>query len=243
MTKKTAPNASNSDPSPTWSNVTTPGERTSPAPIAAQPFPLTEATFSSPAYSASLLHSENELHNSRVNALCRVLRQLCDEPSRQRLKTMVENYFQRSKATTSPKTLLIPAMHSIDIMMERVSYENQEADLVKLSNEIIALTGQPIEIDQLTTPQAFIEMFAGDVVRLEYLGDLFAIAAWSERLDLDDAEGRKAMLENMLWCSGTCLTICRAVTKLNDLLIWLGHTHYMLVATVKGHACKFFYES
>lgn len=152
---------------------------------------------------------------------------------------MVENYFARSKATTSPKALLVPAMHSIDVMMERVSCQNQEADLIKLANEIIAATTLPIEIDQFTTPQAFIEMYAGDVVRLEYLGDLFAIAAWSGRMDLDDEEERKAMQNNMLGCASTCLTIARAVTKLNDLLIWFGHTHYMLVATVKGHACKY----
>lgn len=179
-------------------------------------------------------------HDERATALAAVLVQIFDSKQRQKLANLVDKYYEHGNASLTPRRLIQPpvlsCLEKAVKMVESGSHDRARC----LSEMILTETAKPAAIDASMNPERFMSIFTDEVIRLEYLGIIFAIAAFAQKMELNDSDRQQGFVSNMLYCSATCLRIARDVVTVNDMLLWLGHHYYILVAADKGHSSKCF---
>ncbi|OAA73006.1 Zn(2)-C6 fungal-type DNA-binding domain protein [Akanthomyces lecanii RCEF 1005] len=178
-------------------------------------------------------------HEERAATLRSVLEQLFDPERTKRLADLVAKYYGHGKSSLTPGCLIAPpVLCCLEKAVGMFKSGTREERARCLGEMILSETAKPVVIDATTTPEKFMGIFKDYAIRLEYLGIIFAIAAWAGQIEPDNGERRKSFVSSMLYCSGTCLRITREIATVNDMSLWLGHHYYILVATDKGHSSE-----
>ncbi|KAJ4156053.1 hypothetical protein LMH87_001267 [Akanthomyces muscarius] len=178
-------------------------------------------------------------HEERAATLGSVLEQLFDPERTKKLADLVAKYYGHGKSSLTPGCLIAPpVLCCLEKAVGMFKSGTREERARCLGEMILSETANPVVIDANTTPESFMGIFKDHAIRLEYLGIIFAIAAWAGQIEPDDSERRKSFVSSMLYCSGTCLRITREIATVNDMSLWLGHHYYILVATDKGHSSE-----
>lgn len=184
--------------------------------------------------------SLHDVYAKYAAAMEPILRHLLDSEKRKQLAKFVQDYFDQNVAFMTPRELIVPyALPSMERTIASLSSTEESERMIELGTSIIAETTKPVTIDATTTPEAFMAIFAGGVIRLEYLGIIFAIACWSSLVNIGQGKKHQEFTSHLLRCSGACLETTRILAPMNDMLMWLNHHHYILVATEQGHSCVF----
>ncbi|TQV98509.1 fungal specific transcription factor [Cordyceps javanica] len=178
-------------------------------------------------------------HEERAAALGLVLVQLFDLERAKELADLVGKYYEHAKSSLTPRNLIAPSvLPCLERAVGLFDSGTHEERARSLSEAILSETAKPVRVDASMTSKTFMGIFADYTIRLEYLGIIFAIAAWAGQIDPNDGDRRRNFVSNMLYCSATCLRITREVATVNDMSLWLGHHYYILVATDKGHSSE-----
>jgi hypothetical protein len=99
----------------------------------------------------------------------------------------------------------------------------------------------------MTTDQ-FCHLFTGANLRWEFVGVIFALAGLgasvSSRgtpllsLNGKDELSADAFAREMAAASHACIEICRQYENVNDLVVWLNYTYFVLASNIMGETSK-----
>lgn len=178
-------------------------------------------------------------HEERIRSLSGALEQLFYPGRTENLARLTEKYYAHGISSITPRSLIAPSVLSCldrGTALFKVGTPKERAR--PLSEMILQETAKPVVIEASMTPQIFMNIFSGDKIRLEYLGIIFAVAAWASQIEPAESDMQESSVQNMLYCSALCLRIAREVTTTNDMTLWLAHHYYILIASDKGHSSK-----
>lgn len=181
---------------------------------------------------------DDRIHRERVNALTEVLAYMTEAPQLQGLVDLVETYFSNSLGIITPKELIMPALHAtVDMLAaEHVGKGIEKRQM--LVEKVLTATTKPVDIAADTTAEKFMQMFTGDDLRLEFIALVFSLAGASALNAIDEVEKHHEQAVNLVWCSTTCLRICREIAKINDMFMIAAQEHLHVVACTYGYTSK-----
>lgn len=181
----------------------------------------------------------HDVYRKHDAAMEPILKHILDPDKRQQLVMLVEEYCDQNIATMTPRDLIVPyALLCMERAISRLQLSLDLEHMVELGTIILTETVEPVTIDVTTAPQSFMSIFAGNAIRLEYLGIIFAIACWASLTEIGHGKKQQEFISHLLRCSSACLQITRRLALMNDMYMWLNHHHYILIATEQGHSCR-----
>jgi hypothetical protein len=114
--------------------------------------------------------------------------------------------------------------------------------LSALTSSIITNTRQPFDIPSTTDGINFHELYTGSSLRLEIFGIIYALAGRASSFGLSyntkhDHTGSMAparFSRKMLAASDVAIQICKSLSPVNDLFLWLVHENLLLSNIIQG---------
>lgn len=174
-----------------------------------------------------------------------VLQVLIDWPV---LEQLVREYHVVTQAAVIPEPLVLNTLSSLSELHKRYAQSgNPDDNLQVLANSIIENTACPFDIPSTQDGHSFHTLFTGRQARLEIIGFVYALAGKASLLDRAANRfqesgrplSRVEFARRMLHASDTALQLCKMLTPVNDLTIWLLYENLLLASMVNGDLSEF----
>ncbi|KAJ5780713.1 hypothetical protein N7457_005873 [Penicillium paradoxum] len=156
-------------------------------------------------------------------------------------ETLIREFYALSQSAIIPAPFVLNSIDPVKSMCkESISDHTLDDFTSSLTVQIIQNTAEIFEVPSTTKGRDFHTLFTGPAIRLEIIGLLCALAGRARYLGLagdrsDDERTSKAQYaRKMLAASDAALYICRILTPLNDLTIWLVYENLLLSDLVNG---------
>ncbi|KAJ5520375.1 hypothetical protein N7463_000828 [Penicillium fimorum] len=139
------------------------------------------------------------------------------------VEALIRDYYALSQSAVIPAPFVLNSLHPIKSMCKESISDRNLADFTS------SLTGRD-----------FHTLFTGPAIRLEIIGLLCALAGRARYLGLandrfdEDRTSRSQYAHKMLAASDAALSVCKILTPLNDLTIWLVHEILLLSDILHG---------
>lgn len=162
------------------------------------------------------------------------------------VEALLREYYALSQSAVIAAPFILNSLGPMKVMCEE-SISNQKMDDLasSLTVRIIHNTSETFEIPPSTKGRDFHTLFTGQSVRLEIVGILCGLAGRARYLGLardkftDCRNSRTQYARKMLAACDAALYICKILTPLNDLTIWLVHENLLLSDLVNGDSSRF----
>lgn len=169
---------------------------------------------------------------------------LCCLNSFSTIKTLIQEYYSVSQIAVIASPLILNALNEIEITVnESLSETAADEQLFALSALIIQNTSKTFKIPHNVDGTTFHKCFTGPFLRLEIIGVICALAGRASYFGLADSmvrdtESRTHFSRKMLVACDLTLQICKGLTVLNDLALWLVHENLLLLKLVQGDSSR-----
>jgi hypothetical protein len=178
-----------------------------------------------------------------VHKISEVLLTLGDFTS---VEALIREYYALSQSAVIAAPFVLNSLGPMQVMCkESISKQNLDDLASSLIVRIIQNTSEIFDIPASTRGRDFHTLFTGHSIRLEIVGVICALAGRARYLGLASdkfTEGptlRSQYARKMLAASDVALYICKILTPLNDLTIWLVHENLLLTDLVNGDSSTF----
>ncbi|KAI9038829.1 fungal specific transcription factor domain-containing protein [Aspergillus affinis] len=156
------------------------------------------------------------------------------------ISQLVEEYYNISQAAVIPAPLVMNPLIRVKAAVEEWQVHGYQTS--DQATTILANTAQPFQIPPMVEANEFYELFTGSRLRLEIVGVIYAIAGRTSMFSLarDRLPStnwlvvREKFARRMMVASDIILQICRILTPVNDLTIWLMYENLLLSSVVHG---------
>ncbi|KAJ5864559.1 uncharacterized protein N7529_006475 [Penicillium soppii] len=173
-----------------------------------------------------------------VHKISEVLLTLGDFSS---VEALIREYYALSQSAVIAAPFVLNSISPMQAMCkESISNQNLDDLASSLTVRIIQNTSEIFEVPSSTRGRDFHTLFTGQTIRLEIVGIMCALAGRARYLGLardkftDGQTSRSQYARKMLAASDAALYICKILTPLNDLTIWLVHENLLLSDLVNG---------
>ncbi|OQE37393.1 hypothetical protein PENCOP_c010G04903 [Penicillium coprophilum] len=157
------------------------------------------------------------------------------------VEALIRDYYALSQSAIIPAPFVLNSLGPVKSMCkENISDRNLADFTSSLTVSIIQNTSKIFEVPSSTQGRDFHTLFTGPAIRLEIIGLLCALAGRARYLGLandridEERASRSQYAHKMLAASDAALSICKILTPLNDLTIWLVHEILLLSDIVHG---------
>lgn len=156
------------------------------------------------------------------------------------IRHLIQEYYAVSQTAVIASPLALNAFAEIEITFrESLSETATNEQLTALSTSIIQNTGKTFKISPNVTGAMFHKCFTGPSLRLEIIGIICALAGRASYFGLSgsrasNSESQIQFSRKMLAACDVTLHICKNLTVLNDLTLWLVHENLLLSGLVLG---------
>ncbi|KAH8429321.1 uncharacterized protein LDX57_006988 [Aspergillus melleus] len=147
---------------------------------------------------------------------------------------MITRNFEECLFNTIPEPLALQPLRLLRTQIESGKWFDDEEALASMITRNTA--EKSIVITPNMTPDEFYATFTGENLRWEFVGIIFTLAGlatttvWYQSDSFLSETDKDAFTEEMAAASNACIEICNQHDNVNDLLVWLYHTHFTLVA-------------
>ena len=147
---------------------------------------------------------------------------------------MITRNFEECLFNTIPEPLALQPLRLLRTQIESGKWFDDEEALASMITRNTA--EKSIVITPNMTPAEFYATFTGENLRWEFVGIIFTLAGlatttvWYQSDSFLSETDKDAFTEEMAAASNACIEICNQHDSVNDLLVWLYHTHFTLVA-------------
>lgn len=157
------------------------------------------------------------------------------------IRDLIQEYYAATQTAVIASRFVLNALAEIEVTVhESLSETATSEQLTTLSTFIIKNTGKTFKIPPNATGSTFHQCFTGPSLRLEIIGIIYALAGrasyfgLSGSRDSSNAENQTRISRQMLAACDTALHMCKILTPLNDLTLWLVHENLLLTGSVCG---------
>ncbi|GIJ88175.1 hypothetical protein Asppvi_007093 [Aspergillus pseudoviridinutans] len=160
---------------------------------------------------------------------------------------LVTDEYHRSPFTVIPAPLILTPLKLL-----RSHWDKERWPQEGLVSQITQSTAtQLVKVDANMTTDQFYHIFTGANLRWEFVGLIFALAglgasASSRGSQLFSLNGKDelsadAFAMQMAAASHACIEICRQYDNVNDLVVWLNYTFFVLASNMMGETSHHIY--
>ncbi|KAJ5584600.1 uncharacterized protein N7459_004400 [Penicillium hispanicum] len=154
-------------------------------------------------------------------------------------EALIREYYALSQAAVITAPFVLNSLGPVKAMCKEGSTKDTDDLTSSITVRIIQNTAEIFHIPPATTGKDFHHLFTGSAIRLEIIGSLCALAGRAGYFGLardrfNTQASRSQLARKMLAASDVALYICKILTPLNDLTIWLVHENLLLSDLVNG---------
>ncbi|KGO37198.1 Transcription factor, fungi [Penicillium expansum] len=156
-------------------------------------------------------------------------------------EALIRDYYTQSQSAIIAAPFVLNSLAPVGSMCKESISDRNLADFTSsLTVNIIQNTSETFKVPSATRGRDFHTLFTGPAIRLEIIGLLCALAGRARYLGLasdrcdEDRTSRSQYAHKMFAASEAALHICKILTPLNDLTIWLVHEILLLSYVVHG---------
>jgi hypothetical protein len=157
---------------------------------------------------------------------------------------LVTDEYNQTPFTVVPAPLVLAPLRLL-----RSHWDNERWPPEDLGSRITQNTATKlVKIEANMTTDQFYHLFTGPNLRWEFVGLIFAMAGLgasiSSRgtpffsLNGKDELSADAFAREMAAASHSCIEICKQYDNVNDLMVWLHYTYYVLASNIMGETCN-----
>jgi hypothetical protein len=156
------------------------------------------------------------------------------------IKRLIQEYYAVTQTAVIASPVVLSAIEEIEITFrESLSGTATNQELTAFSTCIIQNTSNTFRIPPNITGATFHKCFTGSSLRLEIIGIICALAGRASYFGLSgskvsNAESLSQLSRKMLAACDMTLHICKDLTALNELTLWLVHENLVLSSLVLG---------
>ncbi|OKO99508.1 hypothetical protein PENSUB_8353 [Penicillium subrubescens] len=156
------------------------------------------------------------------------------------IESLLREYYDLSQSAAIPAPFILNSIGPFKAMCEQCPRVRNIEDLTSsITVRIIQNTAETFEVAPTMAGKDFHQLFTGPAIRLEMIGVICSIAGRARYLGLarDKFDGQSSPIQfarKMLAASDAAIYICKILTPLNDLTIWLVHENLLLSDSING---------
>lgn len=162
------------------------------------------------------------------------------------IEQLIREYYDASQSAIVPAPLILNTLRPIREMWETYTFSRDlNGDISGLVTRVIQNTTKPFNVSAALEGGAFHTLFTGDSTRLEILGILYGIAGLASLFGLAtnrfaglERSSRAGFAQKMLEATDVILQVCKMVTPVNDLTVWMLYENLLLTTLVLGDSSK-----
>ncbi|CRG92026.1 Activator of stress genes 1 [Talaromyces islandicus] len=188
--------------------------------------------------------NSTQLPSYWFNRVLTVLALLEDFPI---FEVLADEFYEVSQAAMIPSPFVRNAFEPIrKLSQEYLLKRRSDIQLQRLASNIVENTAKSFHIPSSTEGCDFHKLYTGDNTRLEILGIIFSIAGRSTHFGLgsglfvsnDEPRSRAQFAQKMFLASDITLQVCKMLTPINDLLVWLLYENMLLSSMIHGDSSE-----
>lgn len=181
------------------------------------------------------------LHPYWMQRICEVLSLLDELPG---IEKLVREYYDETQAAAIAAPLILNTLAPIKRMNQETAARRLDGGILLLAAKVIQNTSQAFAVAPTLGGNEFHSLFTGPNIRLEIIGLIYSIAgrasffglAFDKFPSLRSATPRIEFGQKMLEASDTALQVCKMLTRVNDLTVFLLYENLLLTTTVHGYS-------
>ncbi|KAF3387488.1 hypothetical protein F1880_001189 [Penicillium rolfsii] len=156
------------------------------------------------------------------------------------IEALLREYYDLSQSAAIPSPFILNSIGPFKAMCEEcIRVKNIEDLTASITVSIIQNTAEEFEVPPTMAGKDFHQLFTGPAIRLEMIGVICSLAGRARYLGLarDKFDGQLSPIQfarKMLAASDAAIYICKILTPLNDLTIWLVHENLLLSDLING---------
>lgn len=159
------------------------------------------------------------------------------------IEALVREYYTLSQSAVIPAPYILDSLSSMRSMCsELMSAGDIDEFVTSLTVRIIQNTAETFKVPESTQGRDFHTSFTGPNARLEIIGVLCCIAGRAGYMGLADIKmdgvSRSQFARQMQAAGDAALYVCKLLTPLNDLTIWLVYESLPLSNVVNGDSSR-----
>jgi hypothetical protein len=158
------------------------------------------------------------------------------------IEQLVREFYSLSQATVVPKPIILESMAT---MRGLIGEGDTPSTLHRKTTQILENTARKFHIPSTTGGKDVHKLFTGTRLRLEIIATVYVVAAqasffgFAHETFLQGVAGstsaaRIKFAQKMLTVSDTALQVCKILSPVNDLMIWLLYESWQLCCMVLG---------
>ncbi|KAJ5887785.1 hypothetical protein N7495_007826 [Penicillium taxi] len=156
------------------------------------------------------------------------------------IESLIRDYYVLNQSAVIPAPFVLNSLDPLRTMCKQcISIKSLDDLTASITVPIIQNTAEIFSVPPSTAGKDFHTLFTGSSIRLEIIGVICSLAGRAgyhglSRSQLDDPTVRSQFAQKMLAASDAALYICKILTPLNDLTIWLVYENLLLSDIVNG---------
>lgn len=200
-----------------------------------------DVDFSSDGRSIEMQNSPRVLPSFWVQKVSDILLALTDFAP---VEAVIREYYGLSQASAIPGPFILNSLAPVDSMTKGLLSARKAGESKSfLTAKVIQNTAKTFEVPPSVAGKDFHSLYTGQAIRLEILGVICSLAGRGTYLGLagNKFESEKQRLQfskKMLIASDAALHICKILTPLNDLTIWLVHDNLLFSDVANGNSSE-----
>lgn len=162
------------------------------------------------------------------------------------IESLIKEYYALSQSAVIAAPFVLNSLGPVKAMCKDCLAARPIDDITSsITVRVVQNTAEIFEVPPSTGGKDFHTLFTHSAIRLEIIGVLCSLAGRAGHLGLargkfDSQASRSLFARKMLAASDAAWYICRILTPLNDLTIWLVHENLLLSNVVNGDSSKNF---
>jgi hypothetical protein len=162
------------------------------------------------------------------------------------LESLFKSYFHDNVSSAIDPPLLMNAMPQLAIDLEELSMA--EGDNHTLYANMTRNTARPLKVPADMLPSNFHTLYTGKCLRWETIGLVLIMAGLSAQFVSPDdpmfTQGgrninRDDFVEDMIYASDECISLCQVHGAVNDIMIWLLYHSTLAIGNFYGDNRKY----
>jgi hypothetical protein len=160
------------------------------------------------------------------------------------IRNLVQEYYSVTQTAVIASPLILNALNEIEVTVNGGMFSTaSDEQLDTFSTFVILNTSRELHIPQTCDGAAFHKCFTGPFLRLEIIGVICAIAGRASYFGLAGSAVRNTGSRNhfsykMLTACDLTMQICKNLTGLNDISLWLIHENLLLSKLLQGDSSQ-----
>jgi hypothetical protein len=160
------------------------------------------------------------------------------------IKNLVQKYYSVSQTAVIPSSLILDALDELEVTVNAILFgPASDEQMLTFSTFVMHNTSKTLKIPQNSDGTVFHKCFTGPSLRLEIIGVICALAGRASYFGLADSavrdtESRTRFSHEMLVACDLTIQICKSLTGLNDLSLWLVHEDLLLSKLLRGDSSQ-----